>query len=101
MPQDESDHPAKAAARLMAVDRLEGRLAILVDDSNEVHEVPSAELPKPVREGACFSIPIGTGGKPLWRNAVPAPEEERRRKAEAKERIARLSANDHGGDLDL
>ena len=85
-----------------AVDRLEGDIAVLVGDDGRQLDIPRRQLPKDgQREGAVLRVEINEEGEPVWGHARVDREEERRRIADARERLRRLKATDPGGDISL
>jgi hypothetical protein len=51
------------------VDRREGRLVVLKDDSGKIYDVPAAVLPQPCRlAGAVLEVPLD-GSTPRWTGA--------------------------------
>jgi hypothetical protein len=95
---------APQRTRVFVVDRIEGRgpasVAVLVSDEDEQHDVPRTALGELAVEGAVLRVPISESGID-WTAAVRDRDEERRRVADATERLKRLSADDPGGDLEL
>ena len=84
------------------VDRREGDIVILENDSGSTMDVEAALLPRACRaEGAVIRMPLDRDGAPLWAEAVRDREEERRRRAELSRRVARLRESDPGGDVEL
>jgi hypothetical protein len=86
--------------RRYAVDRLEGRHAILIgDDDGQPVEVPLAPLPFRVHEAWVLAVPLDSHGRPQWERARRDEAEERRRLAEGQARLERLNRRDPGGDI--
>ena len=84
------------------VDRLESRVAVLIDDDGRELEVARRRLPKDARrEGAVFRVELDADGEPDWTTAALDAEEEGRRGADARARLARLKGRDPGGDVVL
>ena len=88
-------------SRRYVVDRIEGTLAALEADGGGTVDVPLAELPGDVQEGAVLSVPVSQAGVPDWRGATRDRDEERRRRDEAKRILEELKKRDRGGDVVL
>ena len=87
---------------LLAVDRMEGKTAVLIADDDREFELPRRQLPKEARrEGAVVRVNLDEGGKPLWATACVDRDEEHRRLEDARRRLDRLKSTDPGGDLSL
>ena len=64
----------------VVVDRIDNKLAVLVDDNNRVYNVSAAILRRGCRaEGAVLDAPLDDDGRPLWGDARRNWDEERRR----------------------
>ncbi|MGQ0714818.1 MAG: DUF3006 family protein [Gemmatimonadaceae bacterium] len=86
----------------LTVDRLEARVAVLIDDDGRELEVARRRLPKDARrEGAVLRVDLDDDREPVWTTAVADHEEEQRRLADARERLERLRRSDPGGDIEL
>lgn len=85
----------------LAVDRVEGDLAVLIDDAGRVYDVPRSALPEPLAEGTVLIVTDGPNGIPDWSTAVVDHEERDKRLADLEARVARLSKRDSGGDVVL
>jgi hypothetical protein len=84
------------------VDRLESRVALLIDDDGREREVARRRLPKDARrEGAVLRVEIGADGEPDWTTAPADTVDAKRREADARERLERLRGRDPGGDVVL
>ena len=84
------------------VDRLEARVAVLIDDDGRELEVARRRLPKDARrEGAVVRVELDDDRDPVWTTAAGDHEEERRRLGDARERLDRLKRSDPGGDVAL
>lgn len=87
---------------IWVVDRIEGDVAILVEDEGEiVVEVSAAELGDHATEGAVLLVPLGSVGEPVWSEAERSEMDEAQRREESEERLERLRARDPGGDIEL
>ena len=88
--------------KLFVVDRREGKMVVLVDDSGETTDAVAAALPRDCRaEGAVLRVPIAANGSPDWSSAKRDREEESRRLADAARRLKKLGHGDPGGDIQL
>jgi hypothetical protein len=88
--------------RRYAVDRLEGRRAVLVaDEGGEPVLLAVTTLPLPVREAMVLAVPLDAHGRPQWHRAERDEAEERRRFAEGRARLERLRRRDPGGNFNL
>jgi hypothetical protein len=88
--------------RRYAVDRLEGRHAILIgDDDEQPVEVPLASLPFRVHEAWVLAVPLDRHGRPRWASAERDEAEERRSLAEGQARLERLKRRDPGRDISV
>jgi len=87
---------------IFAVDRLEGRVAVLIADDGRELDVPRAKLPKDGRrEGAIVNVELDQLNEPIWSTARVDRDEEHRRREDARRRLDRLKATDPGGDVSL
>jgi len=84
-----------------AVDRIEGKIAVLVADEGTAVDVPKRRLPNGVREGSVLQVPVGDDGSPDWSSAVLDEAERERRVNQARETLDRLRKGDPGGDITL
>ncbi len=75
---------ATSPPRRIVLDRIEGSVAVLLDDEGEAVEVPRAWLPATASEGDAITLA-----------ATPSTDDG------TADRLARLRASDPGGDLDL
>ena len=76
-------------------------MAVLIaDDDETMQEIPLAQLPDGVGEGAALRVPR-VGGAPRWDAAVPAERLNRARLDEAEAALKRLRDRDPGGDVRL
>jgi hypothetical protein len=83
-----------------AVDRIEGRYAILVGDDGRQFERPLASLPAGTTEGTILAVPVRTD-PPAWSEAEIDAGERERRLEEAQARLKKLRQGDPGGDIIL
>ncbi len=89
------------SSRVYVVDRIEGRIVVLVPDEGDVDvEMPRTQLSVAVQEGTVLRVPL-KDGVPDWKNAESDPSERARRLEEMRRRMARLREKDPGGDLEL
>ena len=87
---------------LLAVDRMEGKTAVLIADDDREFELPRRQLPKDARrQGAVIRVDLDERGAPLWATACADRDEERRRLDDARRRLERLKSKDPGGDVSL
>ena len=94
--------PVGSSYEYFVVDRLEGKMAILVDDSEKTTEIKAATLPAECRaEGAVLRVPVLAGNQPEWTSARRDKVEEKRRLDEGAARLDRLRKRDPGGDISL
>jgi hypothetical protein len=87
--------------RYYAVDRIEGRIAVLVDDGGMPLDAPRSSLPAGAREGSVLRVPIDRDGNPDWSLVEVDEAERQRRLKEARETLNRLRKRDPGGDIAL
>ena len=86
----------------VVVDRIDNKLAVLLDDTNRAYNVSAAILRRGCRaEGAVLDAPIDDDGKPRWGDARRNWDEERRRLKAAEKQLDKLRATDPGGDVEL
>ncbi len=83
------------------VDRLEGRIAVVVGDDGSLHDVHKSRLPSGASEGSVLSVSSDTNGRLDWSHARLDEAERDRRLKEVEQRIDRVRSLDPGGDLDL
>ncbi len=87
--------------KIFVVDRIEGRIAVLVLDSGEQRAVPIGDLPVGVSEGTVLRVPLNESGVPSWTAAQIDEEEEERRRQAARTILDELRKRDPGGDITL
>lgn len=86
----------------VVVDRIDNKLAVLVDDTNRAYNVSAAILRRGCRaEGAVLDAPIDDDGKPRWGDARRNWDEERRRLKAAEKQLDKLRDTDPGGDVSI
>ena len=86
----------------VVVDRIDNKLAVLVDDTNRAYNVAAGILRRGCRaEGAVLDAPIDDDGRPRWSDARRNWDEERRRLNAAENQLDKLRATDPGGDVQL
>ena len=83
-----------------AVDRIEGKVAVLVADDGATIDVPRSKLPR-VREGSVLCVRLGANGRPDWSSAEIDKDEEERRLKRAGEMLDEMKRSDPGGDITL
>ena len=89
------------AERIWVVDRVEGRIAVLVaDDDEETLDVPLNVLPHGLREGTVLRV-TESEGHPLWVSAMLDEELRLRRLRQAETALNELKSRDPGGDIVL
>jgi DUF3006 family protein len=82
------------------VDRIEGKVAVVIGDDGQTFDVPVANLPKGSKEGTVLRVEMGKGSMDWSRAQIDTAERDRRLKA-AREKLDRLRASDPGGDVEL
>jgi hypothetical protein len=82
------------------IDRIEGRVAVVVGDDGRSFDVPKRQLPRGCREGTVLRVEA-TGGVIDWSRAVIDEAERRRRWERARETLRHLGETDPGGDVKL
>ena len=60
---------SKVGERLYDVHRIEGEVAVLVDEEKRAVDAPLAQFQLPLHEGLALRVPIRNKGAPQWRNA--------------------------------
>ena len=89
------------AERIWVVDRVEGRIAVLVaDDDEETLDAPLNVLPHGLREGTVLRV-TESEGHPLWASAMLDEELRLRRLRQAETALNELKSRDPGGDIVL
>ncbi len=83
--------------RLYVVDRIDGEVAVLIDEDQGSVDAPLDRFQLPLHEGLALRVPIGDKGAPPWGKA-----EIDRREAdvrEAEDMLEELRGRDPGGDV--
>jgi hypothetical protein len=80
------------------VDRIEGKIAVVVADDDRTFDVPRSQLPKGSREGTVLRA---ADDEPDWSKAEIDEAEGRRRLEQSRETLRRLGETDPGGDIEL
>jgi len=83
------------------VDRIRKDRAAVVGDAGDEVDVPRADLPADLVEGAVLRVPFDEEGALDWAAARVDKEETERRRREAQRIIEELSRRDPGGDIEL
>jgi hypothetical protein len=83
-----------------AIDRIEGKIAVVIGDDGRSFDVPTRQLPPGCREGTVLRVDAG-GGAINWSEAVIDEAERRKRLDRARETLRRLGEGDSGGDVEL
>lgn len=65
--------------RYFEVDRIRGRVALLLDDDRHQIAVPLHRLPSDTRGGDLLAVPMDQTGTPMWSGSELDPEEADRR----------------------
>jgi hypothetical protein len=86
---------------VLALDRIEGPTAVLVDDSGRQTALPLDRLPKSIAEGDVLRVPLDHAQRPDWFAATVDAAETERRRVEARAALDRLKERDPGGDVSL
>jgi hypothetical protein len=80
------------------IDRIEGKIAVIVADDGRTFEVARGDLPHGSREGTVLRA---GDADPDWSQAQIDEAEGRRRLEQARDTLRRLEGTDPGGDIDL
>jgi hypothetical protein len=83
------------------VDRIEGKIAVLVADNGTAVDVPRGSLPIGVREGSVLQVLAREDGSLDWSGAELDEAERERRLKRAREMLERMRKRDPGGDVTL
>ena len=84
-----------------AVDRIEGKVAVLIADDGATVEMARSALPARLREGSVLRVRLGANGQPDWPSAEIDSNEQQRRLKEARETLDEMKRSDPGGDITL
>lgn len=84
-----------------SVDRIEGRIVVLISDDGVSHEVTREELGPHVEEGTILHVSVDAKGSPLWKDAKVDPAEQKRRTDARRKQWDDLTKNDPGGEIQL
>jgi hypothetical protein len=90
-----------ASELIYAVDRIQHRTAVLVDDGGHYVLVPCSRLPRELKESDVLRVPVDDANTPDWGRAEIDEEEGERRRGEAGRVIEELERRDPGGDVKL
>ena len=82
------------------IDRIEGKVAVVVADDRRTFDVPRRVLPKGCREGTVLRIDAARE-TPDWTEAAIDEAERVRRLERARDTVRQLSETDPGGDVEL
>lgn len=82
------------------VDRIEGKIAVVVGDDGRSFGLPKRQLPTGCREGTVLRVEV-RGDTIDWSRAVIDDAERRRRLEQARETLRHLGETDAGGDVTL
>jgi hypothetical protein len=108
--------PDRPEEEVWVVDRVEGRIAVLVEErgAEALDQRDSDSSPGPVVvevaaellgdhavEGAVLRVPLGAVGEPAWEKASRDTAAEKARREEGEAAIERLKRRDPGGDIAL
>jgi hypothetical protein len=83
------------------IDRIEGKVAVIVADDERTFDVPRRSLPKGCREGTVLRIDAESTEGPDWASAAIDEPERLRRLERAQDTLRRLADSDPGGDIEL
>ncbi len=85
--------------RLYVVDRIEGEVAVLIDEDQRSVDAPLDRFQVPLHEGLALRVPIGDKGAPQWGKA--AIDRREADVQEAAEMLEELRERDGDGDVKL
>jgi hypothetical protein len=92
--------PIAPKHRALTVDRVEGKVAVLVDDNGRAANVELSRLPPGAREGSVLRAP-DRYGKPDFSAMTLDDEEMKRRVGVVGAAQKKMGAGDPGGDIRL
>ena len=87
--------------RVFVVDRIEGRIAVLIDDDERALDVPLKRLPKGIHEGHVLRVPQRGTDQFEWGEAIVDEQARAQGAEEAKRILHELKKRDPGGDVSL
>jgi len=82
------------------IDRIEGKIAVVVGDNGRSFDVPKRRLPHGSREGTVLRVEERDDTID-WSRAVIDDAERKRRLERARDALRRLGETDPGGDVEL
>ena len=82
------------------IDRIEGKIAVVVGDDGRSFDVPNRQLPRGCREGTVLRVEA-RGETIDWSRAEIDEAERARRLEQARDALRRLGETDRGGDVKL
>jgi len=82
------------------IDRIEGKIAVVVGDDGRSFDVPKRQLPRGCREGTVLRVEARSGAI-NWSQAIIDDAERRQRLERGRETLRRLGETDPGGDVKL
>ena len=85
--------------RLYVVDRIEGEVAVLIDEDQRSVDAAVDRFQLPLREGLALRVPIGDKGAPQWGKAEIDQREVGM--GEMEEMLEELRGRDPSGDVKL
>lgn len=87
---------------LYSVDRFEGDVAVLIDETGASMDVNRSRLPDGAEPGSVIRVwPSDVSGDPDWSSAELAEDEVEARLEEGREILEELKKRDPGGDVVL
>jgi hypothetical protein len=86
---------------IYVVDRIEGKVAVLVDDEGSSLDVLRQELPREIREGTVLRVERNEAGRIDWPQARVDLVEEDRRMREMEQGLNHLRKGDPGGNITI
>ncbi len=88
-------------SREFIVDRIEGHVAVLLDEDGTPTDVELSRLPTAVGEGTVLRVPVSDHGNLSWEAALMDEAAQERRMEQVEAILQRLRARDPGGDARL
>jgi hypothetical protein len=86
---------------LVAVDRVEGSIAVMQADDGREFSVPAKSLGSKPTEGLIYRVPVRADGKPQWSKAIADPAAAEARRKDLDGRMSSMRQKDPSGDLEL